>query len=463
MITMGNAAVDITCGSDVSLAGIVTCFRRAKFVEDMLFARVLVLSSDEKRVCIITLDVVMITRKMADELRSRIASTFGFEKDAIFIHTLQNHSAPAVGAFVLDEEFVLPQDYEWLRGGNDEYASYVLNQVICAVEDALKESEAVEIGFGRAIDGRFVFNRRAVNRDGSISMPAKQCKQPCGNTNLLYLEGPVDPELAIACFRTESLKKTAFVLNYTAHPVQVFDRPAVSGEWPGALCREMMREFGIGSFAMALNGCCGNINPWSPFDPEYKFATNPAAVGIELTKTAKNVLENMSFNNKAELDYRVGTLKIPFRAVSQDSLNAAQQLLKENPVPPWDDPDQQYISWPWMKAAGLVSVWLEQQREKIFDYEIRVLRIGDVFIIGLPGEPFVEGQLRIKLNSPVDKILIAHNTYFAGYIPHKHAFSYPLGKGGHEVELIYWSKLIPDALDMIVDHTLYILKSMAQK
>ena len=71
-------------------------------------------------------------------------------------------------------------------------------------------------------------------------------------------------------------------------------------------------------------------------------------------------------------------------------------------------------------------------------------------LVGLAGEPFVEGQLRLKMASPAHRTLVAHccNMY-CGYLPIPEAFA----RGGHEVETRFWSKMIPEALDMVVGET----------
>ena len=105
----------------------------------------------------------------------------------------------------------------------------------------------------------------------------------------------------------------------------------------------------------------------------------------------------------------------------------------------------------------MVSVHLQQQREKKLRYEIQAFRIGRAALVGLAGEPFVEGQLQIKMASPAYRTLVAHccNMY-SGYLPIPEAFP----RGGHEVETRFWSKLAPEALAMVVDKTAEVLQDL---
>jgi len=138
-------------------------------------------------------------------------------------------------------------------------------------------------------------------------------------------------------------------------------------------------------------------------------------------------------------------------------LRAAKEFLAEHPEPLWTQDDPQRIEFQWYRAAMSVSLDLEQQRAPHFEYEIQVLRVGDAAFVGLPGEPFVEGQLRLKLESPAQPTYVVHATsHFAGYIPTRAAFAH----GGHEVNHSWWAKLEPQALDMIVDGALELLREM---
>jgi neutral ceramidase len=98
-----------------------------------------------------------------------------------------------------------------------------------------------------------------------------------------------------------------------------------------------------------------------------------------------------------------------------------------------------------------------RERSAELDYEIQALRVGDTAFVGLPGEPFVEGQLAIKLASPAYPTYVAHcTTEYVGYIPTKEA----LIRGGHEVNTRYWAKLQPEALDAIVENAVEALQAI---
>jgi len=88
---------------------------------------------------------------------------------------------------------------------------------------------------------------------------------------------------------------------------------------------------------------------------------------------------------------------------------------------------------------------------------VQAVRIADTAVVAIPGEPFVEGQLRIKRESPARHTFVAHMCNgFAGYIPTREV----LARGGYETRTANWSKLAPDALDQIARQAVELLREL---
>src|SRR5688500_16117820 len=79
-------------------------------VRDPIYAKALVLAGGEpggRKLCVLSLDLLAIQTDMADEVRRRAAERFGFDADAVMVHTTQNHSAPGLGHFMCRDECTL--------------------------------------------------------------------------------------------------------------------------------------------------------------------------------------------------------------------------------------------------------------------------------------------------------------------------------------------------------------------
>ena len=114
----------------------------------------------------------------------------------------------------------------------------------------------------------------------------------------------------------------------------------------------------------------------------------------------------------------------------------------------------------WAHVALRVEAHLRAKNEKTYEYQIQVLRLGDVAIVGLPGEPFVEAGLEIKLASPAAFTYVAHLPSWPdpSYLPTRRAFE----RGGYET-LSHVCRLAPGALETITAEAIDLLKEMFAK
>ena len=118
------------------------------------------------------------------------------------------------------------------------------------------------------------------------------------------------------------------------------------------------------------------------------------------------------------------------------------------------------MTWDWVYAASRLDLAVHIDRDPFFDYYIQVFRLGNIGILAVPGEPFVEEQLRIKLESPAHFTFCAHmSNGYVGYIPTEEAFR----RGGYETRIGNGSKLVPEALRRIGNTSLDLLKEVFQK
>ena len=466
----GAAQVDITPDTDICLAGEVGWFRAGRYVSDPLYARVIVFSNGAQKVCFIGLDLTIVTEDWAGPIRAAAADRLHMAPEATMVHATQVHAAPALGVFMADRDFTgIPEDMAWLNGGDPRYFQFAFDRIVEAIGIAAERLQPVRIRVGSGIEGRIQFNRRAINHHGKVQMPGPRWPGGVGPSYIRYMEGPIDPEVGVMCVQGEGPGILALILHYTGHPVNVFPQPVISADWPGAWGLAMQQRVGAQCVPLVINGCCGNINPWDPFDPEY--VPDHRRMGRLLAEMTEKVLETLDVEEDGTLAFRSRRVNIPLREVEPELLAWAEAFLKKHPEPLWSE-DGGYAAYEqpssraapagtvhpdWMKSVSIVSTYLQRLRDPEFAYEIQVFRVGRTAFVGLPGEPFVEGQLKIKLASPTFPTYVAHccNMY-CGYIPIPEAF----GRGGHEVETRYWSKLVPDALQTIVANTTQVLSEL---
>ena len=460
----GAALVDITPPPGTHLSGGACGERRpARSVLDPLFAKAIIFETGARRFCIVTLDVTIITGEYVRRIRADIGARTGLPPEAILVHGLQTHSAPSLGMFMLDPDFPLDitAETEYLGGAEKAYADFAAAAAVRAAVEAAQALQPVRIGIGRGIRDGLAFNRRGMGRDGRIIMPkpAGRIQQPLGPTELCCLEGPMDPEVGVLCVQDHAMRPLAFLLHYTCHPVNVFGQRetyhAVSSDWPGAWTQDMQRRFGRHVVPIVINGCCGNINPWHPFDPE--FVSDHRRMGRELAAMSERIVPTMTFADAVPMDWTSETLTLEYRDIPAKRQAEVADILAANPTPPRRENGE--VDPHWFRAASTRSVELQRRREPEFSYEIQVFRLGDLALVALPGEPFVEGQLRLKIACPAPYLFAAHMTSrYVGYLPTREACA----RGGHEAndDVTYWAKLAPGSLETVIDHSESLVRKL---
>lgn len=451
-ILAGAGRIDITPAMGIQIAGDIGRYRPVEEIRDPLYAKALVVEGNGKRVCIVQADLALMTQGYGDKIRHSAAERFGLAPEAIMLHATQTHSTPALGHELISEEYKdLPAEAWFLRGGDERYHPVAVKGILDAIEKALTNLRPVSMMAGRGVDGRVAFNRRFIMRDGTGKTHPGNC-----NPDVLQTEGPIDPEVGVMLFVDDNGDRIAALLHHTCHPVHGYPQRWVSAGWPGAWAKNARNIFGSQCVPLVLNGFCGNIHHCNHLDPNQ--TDNYIEMAQKLTETTQRIaMQNMRGIPAGKLNYVMQTIKLDRRKLDAAELEAARKLLADHPEPIWLDKDKTSVHWDWVYAVALMDLSNHYKRSSFYDYPVQAIRLGDVAIVGIPGEPFVEEQLRIKLKSPAPFTFCAHMTNgCAGYIPTERAFTY----GGYETRTANWSCLAPDSLTRIGDAVLEQLQTL---
>ena len=454
VLKAGAAQVDITPAMGTQIAGDIGRRRPAELLADPIYAKALVLEAGGRKLCVLSLDLAVVNRHWSQEIRRRISRLLGLPPENVLVHAVQNHAAPPLGHFMVSPECtMIPDDLWWVRGGDDRYNEFAAERIVQAAARANESLQPVKFGATSGFEPRVAENRRYVMRNGkTITHPSPW------NVNMkdvLYCEGPIDPEVGVVAFTADSLKAVALLLQYTCHPVHGYPERYISAGWPGAWARGAGELCGAQCVPMVINGCCGNIHHSHHLDKT--FVDTPENIGRLLTDDIRPLLKEIRYTGEAVLDSRTSTLKLPIRTLEGGDLESARKLYREHPGPMWSDAEHTAIAWDWVYAVATLDLYEQQQRQPWAEYEVQVLRIGEIAVVALGGEPFVEAQLEIKQQSPVRFTYFAHmSNGFVGYIPTREAFR----RGGYETRTANWSMLAPESLEIIAAESVKLLKDV---
>ncbi|OPZ83824.1 MAG: hypothetical protein BWY76_02106 [bacterium ADurb.Bin429] len=262
--------------------------------------------------------------------------------------------------------------------------------------------------------------------------------------------------MGVVSFTGADGTRVATLLHYTCHPIFGYPHRYIIGDWPGAWAELARAEGGV---PLVINGCCGNIAPLDHQNPDHINGVPGGHRGMaeKLMETTTVIQKRLEATSAAPLGWARTRLRLPLRRLTPEAVADARRLLDEHPTPMFLDEERTRVDWDWVYAVGVLDLHAREMRDPTFAYEIQAFRIGDVALVTLMGEPFVEAQLSIKLESPARYTLVAHfcNGY-AGYIPTARAFE----RGGYETRTSNGSKFEPDALERIADTALELLNGL---
>lgn len=430
MLKIGFAEADITPPLGQRIVGHFNDI----FVErinDPLFARAMALDNEQAFI-FITCDLLSVRRSTVMEIRRRIEAATGLPGDHISVSATHTHSGPSASRiFGADPD---PAYLEMLIAG-------AARAGIEAFEKRLPGTLTAAWGF----EGKLSHQRRFMMRDGRAQMhPAK------GSTDILYQEGPSDPEFAVLWGEDDNGKALGCWVNYSCHVNVAHTGTAISADYPGFLAAAMRRHQNEDFVTLFANGTCGNLCQIDVYDPD-----RPDG-GLEWSQhmgeeLAKDVLRVMPQGEKLDspiLEHRAAVVPLPLRHLPEELLEWAAEMQATPKA-------ENYME---RCYADMALELLEQQRlEPLAPAEINAFRIGDFGVVTLPAEVFVEFGLDIKLRSPAKRTWIVELANgVVGYVPTKLAFA----GGGYEQRTATSSKLDPVAGEMMVATARALLESM---
>lgn len=447
----GVAETTINPRRGMQIDGNIGVRRPARFVLSDLHARALALRQGEERFLLLSLELLAVTHEWTEAIRAFAAAELGFAPEQVAVHAVQCHSAPSLGQIMLTDRLAPAREHPWMRGSDPDYGPLALARIKPMLRAAVESMQPVHLHFGTALETRVSFNRRIAMRDGTSEMGLAGRPQ-----DALYREGPSDPEVGVALFTTDDLATPCALLHHTCHPVHWMPHDAVHSDWPGAWAEAVRAQMLPGVTPLVLNGCCGNVLHSDALNPERE--DTPQSMARLLTEAVRRALVGPCFtDDRPLLASRTERFAIPFREFPAGAFEDAHRFIAEHPEPTWADETHTRFGRDWAYAASLLDVEQMIAEQGAFEYEIQAVRIGDLAIVVLPGEPFVEAQLEIKQRSPAVRTFVAHmSNRYVGYIPTPEA----IRRGGYETHAWAASKLAPEALQTITDRSIALLEEL---
>lgn len=390
-----------------------------------LFARVAVFKTPPVQVAVVQLDTLFIAWPEVTTIRQGVSERYGFAGDKVMVAATHNHAGPAVthaGDVLKDEA----------------YAATLVSRVIDAFGEALAQLQEADIGFGRGFEWQVAHNRRVVMRDGTV-----RTHGTFDDPDALCLEGPIDPEVAVVAARNKGGDLLGALVNFACHPTHHGGDTAIDAGFPGVLANEM-RARGC-PFTLFLNGAAGNLHTSNSCEGGRNMPAEQA--GQILAQDVQEVLQKMVFGDDVLVGTASRTVDLPYRLATEAEVSGQARGA------------QRFID-PAIYERAIPALVNKIRREGAHRAEIQVLLLGDVALVGVPGEYFVEFGLRIKEQAyreaahPRHALVVTCANGRVGYIPTREAFD----RGGYETTFGPSSMLSPLAGDTIAETVIALIR-----
>lgn len=376
VLRAGVAKVDITPEPGLRMWGYSNRASSATGTLDPLMAKCVVLNVGRELVAIVTLDLGRTPEDaLLESIRTRTKTRSGISN--LFITASHTHHAPVM---------------ESPPGVSNPYAEKVAEQIVEIVAQAASRLEPAEIA---VIRGRadFGHNRRKFLPDGRVAMQWRNAEREPTE--------PVDPEFVMLRLVGQGGKNLAVLFHYACHPVVLGpDNLQYSADFVGPTCAVV--EDKLHTTCLFLQGGCGNINPYLDKTPLAEGGLEAMrgmgqALGKSLVEHASKVVGKPP--QKPALQYE--SRQVPIRVRWDLNDPQVRDVLSRAYGPRFDNYLAKTISNNTLRCT-LTTVLIN----------------GDVALVGMPGEMFVQFQTALKKDSPVANTLLVGYTHgYYGYFP----------------------------------------------
>jgi len=422
----GCAKVNITPPVGAWLSGYGGRDKPSDGIVDELYARAMVLDNGSNSIAIISVDLLWIPLQMTNQVREILKNKIGIPEQNILICATHTHFGPKI----YSETKMGPEVSD--NTVDSSYVNVLVKKITDSAMLAHKRMDDVKIGAVKGDIPEIVFNRRPTRADGSVqttfSLPLdvtttrKIKRSPDGSVSVTFAYptegpaltfGPVDPEAWVLRVENAEGQIIGSMVNFACHAVSgsAFSDwfYSISADYPGETMRVV--EQIEGGVCLFTSGTAGDIVPLRRGrKPRYE-------IGRALAGEAIRRLQFVQTSGDIDMAAMTREVKLPIRQdLSPDSIIAA-------------DKDKTH----------LVT-------------EIQVLRLGDVYILGLPGEVLVEVGLDIKKRAGLRNLIITTvSNDTIGYVCHSQAYE----QGGYEA--VSGTNLAKGGAELIVNHALDLL------
>ncbi|MFC5650585.1 hypothetical protein ACFPYJ_15920 [Paenibacillus solisilvae] len=397
-MNLGYSERIVTPPVGIWLGGFSSRTEPSQGVRDDLRAQVVWMQNLEFEHVLIVLDQVGITRGWTDDLQARLLEIWGLEADQVLVHWTHTHCAPL---------YREPTPGFEHAAYSPEYFHGLMEDVIEACESARADLEPVSYSFGSGKCDLAVSRRLILNGvDHFAANPF----------------GTVDHDLPVLAAARQDGSHKLILFSYSGHPTMTNDL-FCSAEYPG-VARRVIEARVQGARAMFLQGCGADavIGVHSSEKERYLLSDQREDIEAAGRNLAWKVMLTLTHRMEPVLGGALSSFILSCYPSFEHYPNRAELKARASGNHPGD------VRW----ANYQLSRFLEEPDWPLtVEARIHGLRIGDVYLLGQPGEVTAAYGIRLKeRHSRMKLITMGYCHAQIGYIPRRSMYD----EGGYEVD-----------------------------
>lgn len=397
----GFGALDITPPLGVFLAGHFNA-RQANGIHDPLTAQIIVLELGEQRLAFVGCDLVGVPAELTAMVRAQVQEAIGLAPDALMLWATHTHAGP-----VMNEGAGEPRD--------EEYFQLLAHKLAAGVVEAAESLRPVTLRIAWGREDRISHNRRYRLKDGSI-----RTNPGVGNPEVQAVDGPKDPAVG-ALFLSDVDGLQAVLVNFACHlDVLGNGNFLFSADYPYYLREMLQAAYGRKLVIPFANGPCGNLNHIDVFAGKRQGGYDHARMmGMMLGGEVLKIEGRAQALEPVALWARSRVLELPRRPYTEAEVAEFRTLLANDKIAERAYP----------KIRARTHLAQHEAGRAVAPVEIQAMKVGDLALIAVAAEYFVEYGLQLREQSPTAHTFVVELANDSiGYVPTPKAFD----EGGYE-------------------------------
>ena len=421
-LRVGTGSVNLSADDSMVVAGSILPKHVKGQEGELRVVAIVIEKPPTSKLAIVVCDVIVVTRDDLDAVVSEIERTTGIPPANILISATHTHHAPST---------IVVHGY----GRDEVFCQHLREGIIRAVQqaDANLSDDESHFYFHQGEENTVGGNSRLLLADGTIWWVGP-------GTDAVRPTGPFDPQLPVLAFRNADDQLQALMYNHSTHTIGTCNGDVRSPSFYGLTAQELEAE--LGGSVCFLPGAFGSTHNVTEVPPPEAVKRFKGAI-MDAMDQAKPMPVEKLVSIQRPFTFKVRTFD---EAVEDEKVSSYCRKRV---------PDG---------ADGTIDVFrnmrqvLASQQGQTRQTTLQAIVIGEVAIVGMPGELFTGLGVDLKARSPFKHTYVVSLTNdWMGYLPDREAHTL----GGYQTWMGLHSYAEEGTGERMVDESIRMLRQLA--